>query len=155
MARRQDLYKAALANADERRLNDFDGRGYLSERRLSEFCEFLLTTAVDQLDFMHELLDLDRMQNRIVGYPARRESAKELPEGGGRVLREVFLTGQMARGSVARIIGVSPRTGQTVTGKLLKEGLLLSDSPKGRVRLGFPATAAGSHFPNLFPAGAE
>jgi Fic family protein len=31
LARRQDHYKAALSNADERRLNDFDGRGYLSE----------------------------------------------------------------------------------------------------------------------------
>lgn len=155
LARRQDHYKAALANADEGRLNDFDGRGHLSERRLSDCCEFLLQTAVDQLDFMHALLDLDTMQNRIVGYAERRESAKELPAGSGGVLREVFLRGQIARGEVARIINASPRTAQTVTGGLLKEGLLVSDSAKGAVRLGFPSNAAGSYFPNLFPAGAE
>jgi Fic family protein len=78
-----------------------------------------------------------------------------LPAGGGGVLREVFLRGQIARGEVARIINVSPRTAQTVTGKLLREGLLVSDSPKAPVRLGFPAHAAGSYFPNLFPAGVD
>jgi Fic family protein len=154
-ARQHSEYKSMLARADERRLNDFDGRGYLSERRLSEFCEFALATAVDQLNFMHELLDLERMQRRITGYAARGESASELPQGAGAVLREVFLKGEIIRGDVARIIGASPRTGQTVTGQLLKRGLLLSDSPKGPLRLGFPAAAAGSYFPNLFPAGAD
>ncbi|PYJ02239.1 MAG: hypothetical protein DME25_16565, partial [Verrucomicrobia bacterium] len=32
LARRRADYRAALANADEKRLNDFDGRGYLSLR---------------------------------------------------------------------------------------------------------------------------
>ena len=155
LARRHQDYKVMLARADERRLNDFDGRGYLSERRLGEFCEFALTTAVDQLEFMHELLDLPGMQRRIVGYADRRESASELPRGAGAVLREVFLRGEIIRGEVARIIGASPRTAQTVTGELLKQGLLRSDSPKGPLRLGFPAAAAGTYFPNLFPAGAE
>jgi Fic family protein len=154
-ARKQQDYRVMLAGADERRLNDFDGRGYLSERRLVEFCEFALATAVDQLDFMHELLDLQGMEQRVAGYAERREAAAELPKGAASVLREVLLRGQIARGDVARIIGASLRTGQTVTGKLLRQGLLLSNSPKGPLRLGFPASAAGSYFPNLFPAGAD
>jgi len=154
-ARRQQDYRAMLAGADERRLNDIDGRGCLSERRLGEFCEFALSTAVDQLDFMHDLLDLDGMQRRIGGYGARLEAASELPSGGAEVLREVFLRGEMARGAVARVVGASARTGQTVTRELLKQGLVVSDSPKGSLRLGFPASAAGSYFPSLFPAGAD
>lgn len=154
-ARRQQDYKAMLGRADERRLNDFDGRGYLSERRLGEFCEFTLTTALDQLEFMRELLDLDGMQRRIIGYGERRESAAELPSGAAPVLREVFLRGEMARGEVARVVGVSARTAQTVTRTLLNEGLILSDSAKGPIRLGFPAKAAAHYCPNLFPAGAE
>ncbi len=154
-ARRPQDYKSMLARADERRLNDFDGRGYLSNRRLEEFCEFALSTAVDQLDFMHELLDLPGMQRRIVAFAERGESAAELPRGAGTVLREVFLRGEIVRGDVARLVGVSPRTGQTVTRQLLHRGLLLSDSPKGPLRLGFPAPAAASYFPNLFPAGAD
>src|SRR5208283_3467372 len=59
LARRKADYQAALANADAKRVNDYDGRGYLSQRYLGEFCEFFLGIAVDQLEFMQELLALD------------------------------------------------------------------------------------------------
>jgi hypothetical protein len=95
------------------------------------------------------------MLNRIAGYAERRESAKELPRGSALVLREVFLRGEIARGDVARIIGASPRTAQKVTGELLTQRLVTSGSPKGPLRLGFPADAAGHYFPNLYPAGAD
>jgi Fic family protein len=155
LARRKADYQAALANADERRVNDYDGRGYLSQRHLGEFCEFFLGTAVDQVEFMQELLALDGMLNRIAGYAERRESARELPGGSALVLRELFLRGEIARGDVARIIGASPRTGQKVTGELLSQRLVTSSSPKGPLRPGFPADAAGYYFPNLYPAGAD
>jgi hypothetical protein len=113
--------KVTLARTEERRLHDFDGRGYLSERRLGEFCEFNLKMAVDQLDFMHELLDLRGIQLRIAGYAERRESTSELPSGPAAVLGEGFLRREIIRGDVARIIGASPRTAQTVTGELLKQ----------------------------------
>jgi Fic family protein len=155
LARRKADYQAALANADEKRVNDYDGRGYLSQRYLGEFCEFFLSTAVDQVEFMQELLALDGMLNRIAGYAERKESARELPGGSALVLRELFLRGEIARGDVPRIVGASPRTGQKVTGELLLQRLVASSSPKGRLRLGFPADAAGHYFPNLYPAGAD
>jgi hypothetical protein len=40
-----------------------------------------------------------------------------------------------------------------LVGELLGRRLLISDSPKGRLRLEFPAEAAGHYFPNLYPAG--
>jgi Fic family protein len=144
-----------LANADEKRLNDYDGRGYLSQKYLGEFCRFFLAVAADQVEFMHELLALDGMLNRISGYGERRESAKELPRGSAAVLRELFLRGEIARGETARIIGASPRTAQKVIGELLAQRLVTSASPKGPLRLGFPADAAGHYFPNLYPAGAD
>jgi Fic family protein len=153
LARRQADYRAALAKADEKRRNDFDGRGYLSQRFLGEFCEFFLRTAVDQAEFMGGLLDLDGLQARIIGYADRKEAAKELPRGAGAVLRETFLRGEIARGEVPRIMGASARTGQKLIGELLRRRLLISDSPKGRLRLEFPAEAAGHYFPNLYPAG--
>jgi len=155
LARRNADYQASLANADEKRVNDYDGRGYLSQRYLGEFCQFFLGTAVDQVGFMEGLLSLDDMLNRIAGYAGRREAAKALPKGSGLVLKESFLRGEIARGDVARIIGASPRTAQKVTGKLLSERLVTSSSPKGPLRLGFPADAAGEYFPNLYPAGAD
>ena len=155
LARRNADYQASLANADEKRVNDYDGRGYLSQRYLGEFCQFFLGTAVDQVEFMEGLLSLDGMLNRIAGYAGRREAAKALPKGSGLVLKESFLRGEIARGDVPRIIGTSPRTAQKVTGKLLSHRLITSNSPKGPLRLGFPADAAGEYFPNLYPAGAD
>ena len=155
LARRKADYQSVLANADEKRMNDYDGRGYLSQRYLSEFCQFFLGVAVDQVEFMQELLALGGMLNRISGYGERRESAKELPHGSAAVLRELFLRGEIARGEAARIIGASPRTAQKVIRELLEQRLVASGSPKGPLRLGFPADAAGYYFPNLYPAGAE
>lgn len=155
LARRKPDYQSALANADEKRMNDYDGRGYLSQRYLGDFCQFFLTVAADQVEFMQELLALDGMLNRITGYGERRESAKELSRGSAAVLRELFLRGEIARGEAARIIGVSPRTAQKVIGEMLAQRLVTSSSPKGPLRLGFPADAAGYYFPNLYPAGAE
>src|SRR5664280_1543357 len=155
LARHKADYQAALANADEKRMNDLDGRGYLSQRYFREFCHFFLTTAADQVEFMRELLALDGMLNRIAGYAERRESAKELPRGSALVLRELFLRGEIARGEVSRIIGASPRTAQKVSGELLSQRLITSTSPKGPLCMGFPADAAGHYFPNLYPAGAE
>lgn len=58
----------------------------------------------------------------------------------------------MARGEVFRLIGMHPRLGSKIFPPMLNEGLLISDSPKGRVRLGFPTHAAGYWFPELYPA---
>ncbi len=155
LARRQEDYRATLSNADEKRVNDFDGRGYLSQQYLREFCQFFLRTAIDQVEFMQGLLALDGMQTRILGYAERKESAKELPTGSGLVLREIFLRGEIARGEVQRIVSASPRTGQKITGELLSQRLVTSSSPKGPLRLDFPSEAAGHYFPNLYPAGAN
>jgi Fic family protein len=155
LARRKADYQAALANADERRLNDYDGRGYLSERYLGAFCRFFLDTAVDQVEFMRDLLGLDGLVNRIVGYGERREFAREIPSGSAVVLREIFLRGEIPRGDVSRVMGASPRTAQKLIGGLLSERLITSPSAKGPLRFGLPASAAASYFPELFPAGAD
>jgi Fic family protein len=154
-ARQQADYKAMLARADERRLNDFDGRGALSERRLAEFCEFTLKVAIDQLGFMAELLQLDRLEERIVGFGKRLELEGALLEGGSAVLRAAFLRGEISRGEVSKITGVSPRTAQKITGILVDRCLVESSSPKGALRFAAPSAAAASYFPNLFPAGAD
>jgi hypothetical protein len=71
------------------------------------------------------------------------------------VLREIYLRGEIARGEVFRILGISPRTAQKITGELLTQRLVISGSPKGPLRLGFPGDAAGHYFPNLYPAGTD
>lgn len=150
LARRLSDYRTCLANADAKRRNDFDGRGYLSQAALQAFCRFFLETCLDQLDYMNECLATDRLDQRMSGYSAMREAAGDWPAGTSRVLREVCLRGEIARGEVARLIGKSPRTAQAATGRLLAVECLTSPSEKGPLRLGWPPDALPAWLPGLF-----
>lgn len=66
-----------------------------------------------------------------------------------------MLRGEIERGEAARITGLSERSARYILSQLLEERLLESDSPKGRVRMGFPAHAIGYLFPKLYPERAE
>jgi len=68
-----------------------------------------------------------------------------------RMLQEVLVKGKAARGAVIAASGLKERTGRSLLGQLIEEGLLVSDTPKGDVRLGFPIHAAGWFFPELYP----
>ncbi|MDD1744837.1 MAG: hypothetical protein LUQ20_03360, partial [Candidatus Methanoperedens sp.] len=65
--------------------------------------------------------------------------------------QEVLIHGVVSRGDIIQSSGLKERTGRNLLGMLLEEGLLVSDSPKGEVRLGFPIHAAGWYFPDLYP----
>ena len=104
LAFKRKEYFARLANADQARMADSpdDGRGVLSERSLREFCEFVLTLMVDQIDFMEGLFELDALEDRLEKY-VRLEAG--LGSAGERVLhlmREALLRGEVERGAVAR-----------------------------------------------------
>ena len=153
LARRLASYRAALDGADEKRLNHFDGRGYLSARRLHEFCGFMLETSLDQVEFMSKLLDIGNTENRLTGFCRVQEEAGELPKGSHLILKQVLLEDESNRGDAARILGVSPRTAQPIVARLLNAGFLESPSPKGVLRLAFPEQLLPFLFPDLYPAG--
>jgi Fic family protein len=150
LARRLTDYRLALASADEKRRNDFDGRGYLSEATLRRFCRFFLETCVDQVDYMNGCLAPDTLERRLSGYSALREATGDWPANTGNVLRDVCLRGEIPRGDVPRLIGKSARTAQTVIRQLLDKGCLTSPSEKGPLRFGWPAEALPAWLPGLF-----
>ena len=160
-ARYRDDYMAALSQADAQRRNDYDGRGNLSNETLVKFCRFFLSTCLDQIDFMGNLLKLDGFLDRINGYVAMR-GAKLIPAPtpefptlkpeASFMLQEALLRGEVRRGDLIRVSGMAERTGRILLGQLLSEGLLQSDTPKGVVRMGLPTHVAGSLFPDLYPA---
>jgi Fic family protein len=155
LARRREEYMAALASGDAQRRNDLDGRGNLSDEGLTRFCRFFLGTAVDQVEFMASLLDLDSMQERITlvaeRWIARTRSAAEIPH----LLRAVFLRGEVTRGDATRILHKPERTARRIVGALVAEGLLVSDGPGAPLRMGFPTALVGYYFPRLYPEGVE
>jgi Fic family protein len=56
LARQHQQYKAALARADYPRQGSSDGRGALSEGGLVDFCEFMLSTAISEVECTREAL---------------------------------------------------------------------------------------------------
>lgn len=161
LARRRDEYMAALSWADAPRRNDYDGRGNLSNEGLVKFCRFFLETCLDQIGFMHGLLKLDGLLERIQGYvsmrhakliPAPKAEQPVLKLEAAFMLQEALLRGQISRGDIIRYSGMGERSGRQLLGQLLDEGLLISDSPKGSVRLDFPTHVASYLFPELYPA---
>lgn len=162
LARGRENYRAHLAAADAPREGDLDGRGNLSDRTMTEFCGFFLEVCLDQAKYMDSLLALNGFIGRLEKYVHLRGSGMAPGPTAARaialraevvpVLREVAIEGEIARGEVFRLIGMSERSGRDILSGLLEEGLLISDSPRGPVRLGFPAHAAGFWFPELYPA---
>lgn len=163
LARGKDKYMEALAVADARRRNDLDGRGNLSNEGLIFFCKFFLLTCLDQVEYMTSMLSLDGLLERIHGYVKLRElkmAPAPLPDQyptlkveAAKILQAVLLRGEMTRGDAAAACP-SPRMGRDILAQLLAEGLLVSSSSKGPVRMRFPTQAAGRFFPGLFPMGA-
>ena len=151
LARRRDEYRAALATADAQHSNDLDGRGNLSEEGLTAFCSFFLTTAIDQVEFMASLLDLDSMQERIIRGAERWTATNRANEEVPLLLREVFLRGEVNRGEAGRILGKPERTARRILGALIENGLIVSDGPGAPVRVGFPAALVGYYFPGSTP----
>jgi Fic family protein len=146
---------AALTGADESRQGSLDGRGNLSNRGLVDFCTFFLQTALDQIDFMSGLLDLDGLQKRITGYVERQVSFGELPVEASFLLREALLRGEVPRGEASRITGRPERTARRILKSLLDKKLLSAATEKGAVRLSVPASVTGYYFPRLYPEGIE
>jgi Fic family protein len=159
LARRNADYKSALSLADATRRNDLDGRGNLSNEGLISFCRFFLEVCLDQVNYMGGLLRLEELLERIQRYIELRSSGiipglareKGLRVEAARMLQEVLVKGEAARGAIIAASGLKERTGRTLLGQLIAEGLLISDTPKGDVRLGFPIHAAGWFFPDLYP----
>lgn len=161
LARRRDEYRQYLAAADAPRESDLDGRGNLSDRRLTEFCRFFLEVCLDQATYMNGLLALNGFLDRLEQYVSLRNAGMIVDARGQAVapvhprvaelLKAVAIRGEITRGEAFRIIEMSERTGRNILKALLEEGLLASPSEKGLVRLSFPATVASHWFPDLYP----
>jgi Fic family protein len=152
LARNVDRYKALLMAADEPRRNDLDGRGSLSQSALMEFCEFFLRTCVDQIEYMRSILEPSELLPRMEIYVEEEVRAGRLPKGAFPLLREGLLAGEFERGTADAITGYGERMARIAVSKLVERGLLVSTSPKGPLRLGFPLTTMERWFPALYPA---
>jgi hypothetical protein len=113
-----------------------------------------LDVCLDQVRFMASLLELDGLFARIEDYVRRRAAGglgPKVPPEASHLLRDALLRGEFARGEAARISGTSERTARRTVSMLVRDRLLVSDTPKGPLRVGLPVHAVGFYFPQLFP----
>lgn len=151
LARREQAYKDHLAACDQRRRNDLDGRGTLSEEALAQFARFFLEVCIDQVDFMEGLMRPDRLRDRIMIWSEELMRAGELPPKSDVVLKATLYQGELQRGEVAGLVGLSERAARRITSALLDLGALTSDSSRAPLYLAFPAKFADRWMPGLFP----
>jgi Fic family protein len=151
LSRRVSDYRAALTDADSVRRGDLDGRGNLSLSALKAFCVFFLESAIDQVEFMQSILQPSELLRRIKLHVDDEISAGILPRGSMGLLREALLAGELERGRSADLTGYQERRARDVLSALLARGLLVSTTPKGPVRLGFPIDVLERWLPNLYP----
>lgn len=151
LARNVQQYKSLLANCDLQRRNDLDGRGNLSEEALVDFTRFFLETCLDQVSFMEELMQPERLRTRVLLWAEEETRLGHLPPRAGQILEAILYRGQLPRAEIAGLLGVPERTARRVSAALVDYGVLVSDTTKTPLRLAFPARLAARWLPGLFP----
>jgi Fic family protein len=151
LARNIGHYKQHLMNCDNPRRDDLDGRGALSEEALAAFTEFFLKTCLDQVRFMEELVQPDRLRGRIMAWANEEIKAGALAVRSGQVLEAVLFRGELPRADVAPLLGVTDRHARRVVSSLLYRGVLVSEGPRDSLFITFPAALASRWMPGLFP----
>ncbi|MCD8564109.1 MAG: Fic family protein, partial [Burkholderiaceae bacterium] len=151
LARTSAKYKEMLAYADSDRKGDLDGRGSLSLIGLQDFCIYFLEQCIDQTEFMASLLKLTELLERIEFYCRNEASKGRMHKKAFRLLKEALIMGEFSRGNAADILDMSAASSSKIISELVSEGILTSETPKGKVRLGFPYKVLKYWLPGVYP----
>ena len=157
LAKTATQYKNLLASADLPRQGNLDGRGALSEKGLLAFCDYMLDTAIDQVDYMSSLLDLPALRQRIESYVQARNdhrvpgTSEPLKANAALVLYTAFVHGEIERAQALELCAMPDRTARRLLSQLRNEGLLSESSSKSPLRWEIPEHAEAWYFPQLTP----
>ncbi|MBM68145.1 MAG: cell filamentation protein Fic [Haliea sp.] len=155
LARQEARYKQHLMACDQPRRGDLDGRGSRSESALASFTEFFLQTCIDQVDFMEQLVEPNKLRERIRLWVEEEIRTDGLPPQAGSVLDAVLYRGELPRGDIPGIVGTGDRQARRIVSALLDRGVLQSASTRAPLQIAFPARLAGRWMPGLFPEAAS
>ena len=124
----------------------------LINERLADFCEFFLGVCLDQIQFMTKQLRLEKVEQRIEWFVRERSQGgnAKLPHKASRLLRAVFMQGQVPRGQAPEILNTSETSSRRIVRQLLDEGLLTSDSHRAPLKVAFSIHVMPYYFPSLY-----
>lgn len=155
LARKQEEYKQYLKLADTPRLGDLDGRGQLSTKEFKKYLKFMLGIALDQVEYMSQRLNLATLLNRVEYYIINLQQGmyniEPLPKHSDKLLKELFIKGEIPRGEVQHIIGTKDRVASSLMKMLTQRKYIKSDTPRGNIKLNLNSHFASKIFPELVP----
>ncbi|RCW21147.1 Fic family protein [Ciceribacter lividus] len=151
LARSETSYKAHLMACDEPRRGNLDGRGTLSETALADFTRFFLEMCLDQVRFMEEIIEPERLRSRILLWAEEEIRLGNLPAKSTNVLEALLYRGSLPRGDVADVVGAGDRQARRIVSALAEYEVIVSESSRAPLKLAFPAKLASRWMPGLFP----
>ena len=157
LARDQKTYRSHLRQADLPRQGNYDGKGSLTTKGLEQFVDYMLDTTLDQVNYMGTYLRLDGLAKRIERFVMRindglvQSEPKPLPAHADKIFKHLLLHGECTRGEVRKVIGKSESLATKLTKHLIEREFIVSDTPRGAIRLKINASMASYLFPELVP----
>jgi hypothetical protein len=100
---------------------------------------------------MESLVQPDRLRARILIWTEEEIRLGALPPKAGQVLEAILYRGQLPRGDVSGLLGLTPRHARRIVAQLAERGVLTSESARAPLHLAFPAVLASRWMPGLFP----
>jgi Fic family protein len=120
------------------------------DESLTAYCRFFLQTAIDETGYMLNILNHENVMQRLNIYINSLISKGEVRDESRLMLKTVFLSGELKRGEVLQLTGRPERTARRILGELLGKRMLISDTPKGPVRINLSVNSAIELFEGLF-----
>ena len=151
LGRNVAAYQVHLANCDQPRRNDLDGRGALSEEALAAFTEFYLRLCIDQVNFMESLLAPAGLRARVMLWAEEQQRLNQLPSAALTLLDALLRQGELPRAEIAPMLGVSDRQARRVINTLVVKDAVFAANTRAPYRLRLPASLAARWLPGLFP----
>ncbi len=100
---------------------------------------------------MEGLMRPDRLRTRILLWAEEETRLSLLPPKAGTVLEAILYRGELPRGEVCELLGLTPRHARRIVADLLKREVLVSKGARVPLMLAFPAALASRWMPGLFP----
>jgi Fic family protein len=152
-SRDKQRYMTNLQSADS---PDKKGKGF-DQAFFADYCIYFLEVCLDQITFMNRILALNQIDARIDGFMRDRDKSRgalnPLDPRAGRLLKALFLYGNVPRGEAQSIMGMdhqSDRHARRIVSQLVQEGLACSTSHKAPLTIGLPTHVLRYYFPDLF-----
>jgi Fic family protein/dephospho-CoA kinase len=149
LARHEKRYKALLSNCDLSRRNDLDGRGNLSEEAMVNFTTFFLETSLDQVEYMHGLVQPTRLEVRISLLVQEEIRVEELTPFTEQMALHLLLYGTAPRERLLKIAGDDVEAANRALDHLIKIGL--ASQSNEHLSLELPVRLLPRLLPGLFP----